>query len=37
MEGQAKWRKILVLVAEIIGGAIALWLLGYVVYTFAVI
>ena len=37
MEGQASWLKILLLVAKVIGGAIVLWLLGYVVYTFAVI
>ena len=37
MQEQVKWKKVLLLIAEIIGGAIALWLLGYVVYTFAVI
>lgn len=37
MQEQVKWKKVLLLIAEIIGGVIALWLLGYVVYTFAVI
>ena len=30
-------RKVLVYVLQLLGGAIVLWLLGYCIYTFAVI
>lgn len=37
MSEQGKWKRVLIYSAELIGGIVAAWLLGYVIYAFAMV